>query len=203
MFGLPKTTEIRKNIHKKILYEKFSGELNGDKKNRFDDDISRIIIINEISENSINIRATEDIKSIFVVQIELKKKEYNDKNIILVSKLFGQKLLLVLHFEDKYQLAIYETQLLKSEWKNEDDIKLHLSGFDLNIVWENLVTTVSGISAIDGKTLSEQINIEAEKRKLRKKIEDLESKARKEEQSKKKFEIHQQIQGYKKDLEGM
>ena len=203
MFDLPKSTEIRKPIHKKLIYEKFSTDLSGDKRTRFDEDISRIVITNEISENSVNIRATEDIPAIFVVQIELKTKEYNDRNIILVSRLFGQKLLLVLHYEDAFQLAIYETQILKSEWQSEEDIKLRIEGLDLGAVWNNLVTAVSGISATEGNTLAEQIGIEAEKDRLKKKIEDLESKARREIQSKKKYEMFQQIQDYKQKLEEM
>lgn len=203
MFDLPKSTEIRKPIHKKLIYEKFPTDLSGDKRTRFDEDISRIIITNEISENSVNVRATEDIPAIFVVQIELKAKEYNDRNIILVSRLFGQKLLLVLHYEDEYQLAIYETQLLKSEWQKEEDIRLHIDGLDLGTVWNSFVTAVSGISASEGNTLAEQIGIEAEKERLKKKIEDLESKARREIQSKKKYEMFQQIQEYKQKLEEM
>lgn len=203
MFDLPKSTEIRKPIHKKLIYQKFPAELDGEKRKRFDEDISRITVTNEISEKSINIRPTDEVSSIFVIQIELKSKEYNDRNIALVSKLFGQKLLLVLHVDDEYQLAIYETQLLKSEWKKEDEIKLRIDGLDLRTVWNNLVTAVSGIRALDGNTLSEQIGIEAEKERLKKKIAELERKSRKEIQSKKKFELHRQIGEYKKRLEGM
>ena len=203
MFDLPKSTEIRKPIHKKILYERFPNELSGDKKSRFDDDISRIVITNEISENSVNIRATDEISSIFVVQIEIKTKEYNDRNIVLVSRLFGQKLMIVLHYEDEYQLAIYETQLLKSDWKKESDISLRIEGLDLGTVWNGLVTSVSGISATDGNTLFELIGIETEKERLRKKIVELEKKARKEQQSKKKYELFIQINKLKQRMEEM
>ncbi|MCR5731053.1 MAG: DUF4391 domain-containing protein [Ruminococcus sp.] len=203
MFDLPKSTEIRKPIHKKLIYEKFPTDLSGDKKTRFDEDISRIVITNEISENSVNIRATDDIPAVFVVQIELKTKEYNDRNIILVSRLFGQKLLLVLHYEDEYQLAIYETQLLKSNWQKEEDIRLHIDGLDLGTVWNNLVIAVSGISATDGNTLTEQIGIEAEKAKMLKQIDELERKARKETQSKKKFELYIQINKIRQKMEGL
>lgn len=203
MFDLPKSTEIRKPIHKKLIYQKFSSELSGDKKSRFDEDISRIIVTNEISENSINIKATGEVSAIFVVQIELKTKDYNDRNIILVSKLFGQNLLLVLHYEDEYQLAIYETKLLKSDWKSGGDIPLSIQGLDMKGVWDHLVTQVSGIVPEEGNTLSEQISIESEKEKLRKQIADLENKARKEAQSKKKFEMFQRIKEYQKKLEEM
>ena len=203
MFDLPKTSEIRKPLHKKLIYEKYAAELTGNKKDRFDTDISRMIITNEISEVSVNIKATEEVSSIFVLQVELKTKEYDDKNIVMISKLFGQKLLIILHYENKYQLAIYETRLLKSDWKNEEKILLKLTGLDLGSVWDNFVTQVSGINVQDGNTLVEQINVEAEKEKLRKKIADLEIKARKEVQSKKKFEMVQRVNLYKERLKDM
>ena len=198
MFDLPKTSEIRKPLHKKLIYEKYAAELTGNKKDRFDTDISRMIITNEISEVSVNIKATEEVSSIFVLQVELKTKEYDDKNIVMISKL-----LIILHYENKYQLAIYETRLLKSDWKNEEEILLKLTGLDLGSVWDNFVTQVSGINVQDGNTLVEQINVEAEKEKLRKKIADLEIKARKEVQSKKKFEMLQRVNLYKERLKDM
>lgn len=90
--------------------------------------------------------------------------------------------------------------LPKSDWKNKDEISLKLNGLDLGSVWDNFVTQVSGIDVQDGNTLVEQINVEAEKEKLRKQIADLELKARKEVQSKKKFEMVQRIQRYKERL---
>ena len=144
-----------------------------------------------------NIKATEATSAIFVLQVELKRKGYDDKNIIMISKLFGKKLMSVLHYENKYQLAIYETRLLKSDWKNEEEISLKLNGLDLGSVWDNFVTQVSDINVQAGNTLEEQINVEAEKEKLQKQIVDLELKARKEVQSKKKFEMVQCVDLYK------
>ena len=103
----------------------------------------------------------------------------------------------VLHYENKYQLAIYETRLLKSDWKNEEEISLKLNDLDLGSVWDNFVTQVSDINVQAGNTLEEQINVEAEKEKLQKQIVDLELKARKEVQSKKKFEMVQCVDLYK------
>ncbi len=200
MFDLPKASEIRKVLHKKLIYEKYAVELSGNKKEKFDADISRIVITNEISEASVHVKATEKILAIFVVQVELKRQEYDDKSIMMISKMFGQKLLIVLHYEKLYQLAIYETRLLKSNWKKEDELSLRLSGLNLESIWDNLVMQVSGIKVQEGNTLAEQINIEAEKEKLRKKISELEIKARKEVQSKKKFEIVQKINQYKERL---
>lgn len=49
MFGLPASTEIRKPVPKTVIFEKFATELSGARKKSFDNDISRIFVINEIS----------------------------------------------------------------------------------------------------------------------------------------------------------
>lgn len=201
--GLPGSTEIRKPVHKKLLYAKFSTELSGERRKQFDVDIGRIIVTNEVSPVSVNIKEGEQVKSIFVLQVELKNKAYNERNIVLISKLFGQHLLIVLKYANEIQLAIYQTRLLHSEWMLENDVSVKLSGLDLDTVWEKLVTQVSGIVVDDDRSLDEQIVIEQEKAKLMKKIDDLEKKARKEMQSKKKFEMFQLLKEYQKRLEEM
>lgn len=201
--GLPSSTEIRKPVHKKLLYTKFSTELSGEKRKQFDDDIGKIIVTNEISPVSVNIKEGERVKSIFVLQVELKNKAYNERNIVLISKLFGQHLLIALKYADEIQLATYQTVLLHSEWMVEDDANIKLSGLDLDAVWESLVTQVSGIVVSDGNSLDEQIAIEQEMAKLLKQIEDLEKKVRKETQSKKKFEMFQRLKESQKRLEEM
>ena len=201
--GLPSSTEIRKLVHKKMLYAKFPTELSGEKRKQFDDDIGRIIITNEISPVSVNIKEGEQVKSIFVLQVELKNKAYNERNIVLISKLFGQHLLIVLKYADEVQFATYQTRLLHSEWMEVDNACVKLSGLDLDAVWENLVTKVSGIVVTDEHSLDEQIVIEQEKVKLLKQIEELDRKARKETQAKKKFEMFQRLKEYRKRLEEM
>ena len=203
MLGLPASTEIRKAVPKTVIYEKFPMELNGDRKKRFENDIGRIVIVNEISEASVNIREGEEVKSIFAVLIELKDKDYNEKNISLIARLFGQKLILILHSEDNYKLAIYQTKILSSEWFDEGDKTLKLEGLTLDNVWQNLVSQISGIIPEKERSLDEQILHEGDILRLRRQIDHLESQAKKETQSKKKYELHQQILDLKKQLEGM
>lgn len=201
MFELPKSTQIKKPIYKTMIYAKFTEELSGEKKEIFDSDISRIVLMNEISPVSVNIKEGEKVSSLFVVRIELKNKEYHERNIILIAKLFMQNLLFVLHYENEYQMAIYETQLLKSEWKREEEFELKLTGLDLDSVWDDLVVQVSGIHIEDGNTLVEQIGLENEKEKMRKRIEQIAKKLKKETQSKKKFELFQEMKKWENKLE--
>ena len=53
MLGLPKTTEMSKQLPKKAIYERFG--MNAAAKEKIDADISKITIVNEISEGTVNI----------------------------------------------------------------------------------------------------------------------------------------------------
>ena len=55
MLGLPKSTEMSKQLPKKAVYAKF--QMNTAAKEKIDADISRITIVNEITPAKINIPA--------------------------------------------------------------------------------------------------------------------------------------------------
>ncbi|MDU1879265.1 MAG: DUF4391 domain-containing protein, partial [Finegoldia magna] len=183
MFALPNTTEIKKTISKKSIYEKFKNKLTSSQKSKFDNEISKITLINEISEQSTRIPKTENVTGIFVIKVELKTKDYSEKNIVLISQLIEQKLLIALKYEDQYQLCINETKLFKNQWSDEEDINLVISGTNLEEVWENLVVQIGNIDIQEGKTLQQQIEINNEKQKLEKLIQSTEKKAQRELQS--------------------
>ena len=201
MFNLPKKAQISKNIYKNAIYRNFPKELYGSKKELFDKDIRKITVVGEISEQSVNILPTEEIKSIFVVLVELKNKKFNENNIILISKLFGQNILLALNYQDEYKLAIFQTKLIQSNWDIEENINISFQGLNLDLVWENLVKLVGDIEVEDGNSLEDQIELNEKKKKLIRLIETTEKKARREIQSKKKFELFNKIKSYKKELE--
>lgn len=122
MYGLPQTTEIRKQLPKKAIYVKF--ELKPAQRDGFDADVSRIDIVAVVSPTTVPaIASGEDIKEFYVLDVQLKKKDYDEKNIAMLSKLIPQNILLALQYEDETQLAVYHTKLIKSAWKSTADIE--------------------------------------------------------------------------------
>ena len=202
MLDLPQSTAIKpeKIIFKKNLYQAFPKELSGKNKDKFNQDIKKIVITNELSERSLNISATEDLRAIYVVRVELKNKNYEESNIQLIAKLLRQNVILLLTYKDEIKLYLYETKLLSSDWFSES-YKLDIQGIDLKSVWENFVTQITNIEIESGNTLQEQLELEEEKARLKKLIEVTEIKARKERQAKKRFELFKEIERYKKKLE--
>ena len=199
MLGLPKTTEMSKQLPKKAIYTKF--QMNTAAKEKIDADISRITIVNEIAPNKGNIPSGENVKSFFVLLVSLKKKEYDEKTIATLSKLIPQNILFVLEYENESRLAIYHTKVMQTDWKPTVEQKVELKGLNLDTVWENIVIAVGGVNIEKGNTLDEQIEINEKKQKLEKEIAKLEKQARAEKQPKKKFELVLKVRSLKQEMD--
>lgn len=198
MLGLPKTTEMSKQLPKKAIYTKF--QMNTAAKAKIDADISRITIVNEIAPNKVNIPAGEDVKSFFVLLVSLKKKEYDEKTIATLSKLIPQNILFVLEYENESRLAIYHIKVMQTEWKPTENQQIELHGLNLDTVWENIVKSLEFGVWNEELSLDENLALHEQQEKLQKQITKLEKQARTERQPKKKFELHQKITKLKKEL---
>lgn len=195
MLSLPQSTEIRKQLPKTAIYQVFG--LNSAAKDRFDEDVSRMYIVNEISPQSVSIAAGGDVNQFFVVQVLLKQAEYDERSIAAIAKLIPQNVLFVLEYEGEAQLAVWRTKLIKSGWKPTDQHSVTLRGLDLAAAWENIIADIGGISVEEGNTLNEQIVLDEQRAKIEKEIARLEKLARAEKQPKRKFELVQKIKELK------
>lgn len=200
MYGLPHTTEIRKQLPKKAIYAKF--EFKPAQRDGFDADVSRIDIVAVVSPTTVPaIAAGESIKEFYVLAVQLKRKDYVENNIAMLSKLIPQNILFALQYEDQTQLAAYHTKLIRSDWKPTDETSISLIGLNLDTVWENIIKTVGEIQVQEGNTLAEQIAKDEERVRTLKLIAALEKRMAKETQPRKKRELFEQIKTLKKSTE--
>ena len=170
----------------------------------FDADITRIDIVAVVS--SITVPALsegKDVKEFYVLSVQLKKKDYDSKNIVLLTKLIPQKMVFALQFEEQTQFAIYHTKLIVSQWQVTKDTTLSLSGLNIDMVWENVVKQVGQIDVALGKTLDEQIKVEDIRIKLKAQIVSLTQKLNKEKQFNRQIEINAEIKLLKKQLSNL
>lgn len=190
MLGLPESTEVRQFISKAAIYRKF--ELNNSQQTSFDEDIKKITIVNEISSQTVKLSGNND-NSFFVLEVQLKHKNYDKKNIERLSKLIDQNILLLLTYEDEARLAVFKTILHETEWKPLENIKLTLTGLSFDSLWENVIRTVGGIETQEESTLEEQITSNIEKAKIQKQIDALKKKMKSEKQFNRQIEIKAEI----------
>ena len=201
MLGLPKATELNKQLPKKTIYSKFS--MNTAAKDKFDADISRIAIVGEVSPQTVKtLTATEEVPSFYVLLVSLKKKDYDERTVTQLFRLIDQKMLLVLEYQNECRLAIFHTKLIQSDWQKTADCTVTLRGLDMSAVWQNVVTQVGGIQIEEGNSLEQQIAADEQRAKIQKEIDRLEKLARKETQPKKKFELVQKINELRVKLNG-
>lgn len=199
MLGLPKSTEIAKQLPKKAIYEKF--QLKSAQRDRFDADISRIDIVNVVSPDTVpSLKEGECVKEFYVLLVSLKQEDYDEKNILLLSKLIKQHMVYALVFEDMLRFAVVHDKFFSTDWEPLADAALPLMGIDMDKVWEHIVTTIGGFEVMEGVTIEEQITIDGERLKVIKQIETLEKKVRAEKQPRRKYELYQQLCKLKKSL---
>lgn len=191
MLGLPKSTELNKPLPKTAIYTKF--QMNAAEKAKIDADISRIVIVNEVSAAKLNLAPGESVQAFFVLQVTLKHREFSEKTLITLSKLIPQNMVLLLECDGQAKLAVYHTKLLQTLWRDPADLTLAIKGVTMDAVWENVIVQVGNIRLQTGNTLDQQIAIDEQRAKLEKEIARLEKLAWAEKQPKKKFELVQKI----------
>ena len=201
MLGLPKSTEMSKQLPKKAIYAKF--QMNTAAKEKIDADISRITIVNEITPAKINIPAGEEVGRFFVLLVARKKKDFDEKTVATLSKIIPQNILFVLEFEGQSKLAIYHTKLMQTDWKPTESCIIELRGLNLDKVWENIIKSLELGVWNEELSLDENLALHQKQDKLKKEIDKLEKQARAEKQPKKKFELAGKVKKLKEELKQM
>ena len=193
MFGLPASTVVNQPLPKKAFFEKFN--LKAAERNRFDADISRMVIVARISQATVPaLAAGKDITGFYFVQVILKQKTYSDQCLLLLNKLVGQKMIFALQYGEETQFAVFHTRLLKSEWQKTESVSLDLKGLTLDDAWQNFIFSIGDLDASSEQSIEQQIIKREEQEKLLRQIETLEKQCRTEKQTRKKYELHQEIQ---------
>ena len=199
MFGLPISTERRQQLPKKAIYVKFG--LKPSQREGFDADIARIDIVAVISPSTVPaLGSGDELKEFYVLAVQMKRKEYDAKNILLLNKLIPQRMVFALQYGTQTQFAIFHTKLITSDWQPKEKATLPLSGLNLDAVWENIVKDIGQIEVTVGNTLAEQIAIDERQAKLLAQIETLERKMAKEKQPRRKREYFEQIKKLKEQI---
>ena len=198
MLGWPASTAISQPLAKKLVYENF--QLNAAARARFDQDIRRMSLAAELSPNTVPLPAGDGVQAIYLLQVILRKADYDQKNLALLAKLIPQHLVFLLVHEDKSQLAIWQGRLFQGDWQPADSLQLPLLGLDLEAVWQGFVTRLGAITVEPGRSLDEQIALDARRQALERKIAQLEKKAWAEKQTRRKLALVEDMRKLQQEL---
>ena len=197
MIELPKECIVDKFIPKKIFYEKVS--LSSNLKQEFVDKIDKIYWKYKISEDTLNISKTENVEEIEIFELTLKEKA-NCQNIIkVITRNIPYVILFEIYYNDEVQYAIkHNDDIYFTNWNEK--INFNFNGIDLNVVYENIIRSVTNISKQDNN-IDEELEKDKKLKKIQKEIERLENKMKAEKQFNKKVELNKNILELKKQKE--
>ncbi len=197
MLGLPQSTEIRRALPKSDFFRKC--DLKPAQRTAFDADVARMSFVNVLMPQTLPaIAEGNEVKAIFVIEVELKRKDFDRKSIGLIARLIPQRIVFALRFEDNVMLAVYHDKLFTAQWQTVESTSLPLSGLTLDAAWEAIVSTIGQFSIESEKTLSEQIAEDDNRAKLERQIASLEKQMAATKQPRRKREIFEQIKSLKK-----
>lgn len=192
MLNLPQSTEVKRLLPKTQLFKQF--DWTASQRERFDAEVSRLDFVNWISPRTVPaIAAGNEVNEIFVVEVSLKSRDFDTKVITLLAKYIPQYIVYLLRYEDEAMLAAYHAKLFTAPWRAIDDVTMPLSGLNLDVVWENIVSSIGQFSIEDDKSLSEQIKLDEERAKLERQIAALERQLNAAKQPRRKRELYYEI----------
>ena len=163
-------------------------------KNRFNiKNIQKIVWLYNLSQKTINIPPTDEIKEIQIFKTVLLSDEIPKKDLKAIQSKIPYPILFVLEYQDKIFYAIFDKEQFYCEEKKEFNFLAN----DMKELYQNIIKT---FFVVDGDfEVSKEIDLKI--RKIEKEMKSLQSKIAKEKQFKYKVELNKKLLSLKKELE--
>lgn len=205
MIEFPAATAVHRRLPKEAFYKHLP--LTKILKEKFVSDVDRIVVENSFTKENLNLASDAEIKEIMLLSIPLKNQEFDGKVIEAIARQNPHKLVFLLSFEDQQQLAIYHNKLYRTLWMAHDEIELKLQGYSLDEIWDSFIEQIAlyeeRAEEIADLSIEDRLEIQDQILKLEKQIDKTENTMWKEQQPKKKFELHTRLREYQKKLEDL
>ena len=211
MLGFPKSTEFNKRIPKGKFYENLS--VSPALKRVFVEQIKVIYWRNKLAGTTLNIAAGKEVSEIEILEIRLSGSGLDKAALRQIDREIPYHILFLLEFEGLYQAwigykeasggenAFKVSRYYHTDWTPEDKLPLSIEGLNLDDVYANFVRQIAGDRLSAKQDLQSSVERDILREKLRKEIAALEKRSRTERQPKKRFELYQQLQARKQELE--
>lgn len=205
MIEFPAATAVHRRLPKEAFYKHLP--LTKILKEKFVSDVDRIVVENSFTKENLNLASDAEIKEIMLLSISLKNQEFDGKVIEAIARQNPHKLVFLLSFEDQQQLAIYHNKLYRTLWMAHDEIELKLQGYSLDEIWDFFIEQIALYEERAEETadlsIEDRLEIQDQILKFEKQIDKTKNAMWKEQQPKKKFELHTRLREYQKKLEDL
>ena len=213
MLNFPESTKFERRIPKQKFYDNLS--VTPAVKRIISEQIKQIIWSYKIAASTINLASGNTVTEIEVFTVYLNDKELDQKVLLQIDREIPYHILFILAYENERQAWVGYKEEAQSgtnefkvssyyhtEWINEEDLDLQIKGLDIDKVYENFITQISGNQIIkrESEDFGDAVERAEKQKQLQREIDRLEKLARKEVQPKKKFELVNQKRELEEEL---
>lgn len=213
MLELPRTTDFNKRIPKEKFYENLN--VTPTVKKCFVDQIKVIYWRNKIASSTTNLAPGTTVTEIEVFEVRLKAGVLDEAVLRQIDKEIPYHIVFILEYEGKYQAwtaykeattgntAFKVNQYYHTDWMTEDELPLKLEGLNVDAVYENFVYQIAGdtLQTNENESLQDAVERDEKIKNLKKQIEVLQAKIRKEKQLNVQMRLNSELKKLKKELE--
>ncbi|WP_248621999.1 DUF4391 domain-containing protein [Enterococcus cecorum] len=214
MLNFPKTTEFNRLIPKQKFYDNIN--VSSELKKVFVEQIKNIYWKNKIATSTTNLAPGNFVTELEVLEIRLNGPLLDEILLKQIDKEIPYHILFLFSYNGKYQAwigykenndsgknAFKVNGYYHTEWMSEDELPIKLEGLNIDDVYENLVRQIAG-NRLDSNPNDNSLKVAVERdnqrQQLKKQIEKLESKIRKEKKLNKQILLNNNLKKLKKQL---
>jgi len=215
MIGLPESTEFNRRIPKQKFYENLT--VSPALKRAFTEQIGAVWWRNKIAASTTNLAAGEAVTEIEVFELCLSTPRLDEAVLRQIDREIPYHILFLLEYEGKYQAwtaykeaagggtnAFRVGRYYHTDWMEASALPLRLEGLTTDQAYESFVRQIAGdaLSGMGG-TLKESVERDERRRELRKQIEALQVKVRREKQLNKQVQLNGRLKKLRKELKDL
>lgn len=214
MRGLPKSTEFNKRIPKQKFYDNLT--VSPTLKRSFVDQIRIIYWANKIASSTVNLAEGKNVTEIEVFHIRLNQETLDENVLKQIDREIPYHILFVLEYDGKYKAVIgYKEaagsgkaafkvdRYYQTDWMTENELPVHLDGLNVDAVYENFVRQIAGDTlqtSTPQESLKESVARDDRREDLKRQIDKLQTKIRKEKQLNRQMEMNAELKKLRKEL---
>ena len=216
MLGFPVSTEFNKRIPKQKFYENL--DVSPALRRVFVDQIRIVYWRNKLAASTLNIAAGEVVSEVEVFEVRLNEPQLDEAVLKQIDKEIPYHILFILTCDGKAQAwigykeaaasgsnAFKVNRYYHTDWMPEDELQLRIDGLNMDAVYESLVRQIAGdkLQADSGESLKESVERDEKIKNLKKQIEVIQGKIRKEKQLNVQMKLNGELKKLKKELENV
>ena len=214
MFDLPKSTEFNKRIPKQKFYEQM--DISPTLKKFFVEQIKVIFWRNKIAATTLNVAAGERVNEVELFEIRLSAPSLDESVLRQIDREIPYHIIFILEYDGKFQAwtgykevaesgknAFKVNRYYHTDWLTEDALPLKLDGLNIDTIYDNFFRQIAGDTFQTDTSESLKDTVEKDERiqLLKKQIETLQTKIRKEKQLNKQVQMNTELKKLRKELE--